>query len=116
MSTGHRGALPTLTEVIDVHAESPALAPAALPPESLLLEPQSITRADLGAALTTQVMETLRPRIDAALESQLEAALAPRLARLAEAMAQDLRVELAASLRALVAQAVDEVLERRRKG
>lgn len=112
---GPRGALPTLTEVIEVHAEAPASAPAVLPPESLPLETQQPVPADLGAALTTQVIESLRPRIDALLDAQLEAAIAPRLSRLVEALAQDLRVELAGALQALVAQAVDEVLSRRRR-
>lgn len=116
MST-HRGALPTLTEVIDIRADSlvPATAPAALAPESLPLDAQEVVQADLGAALTTQVLETLRPRIDALLETRLEAAMAPGLARVADELARQLRVDLAIALRGMVAQAVDDVLARRRK-
>ena len=112
MST-HRGALPTLTEVIDIRADS--LVPAALAPESLPLDAQEVVQADLGAALTTQVLETLRPRIDALLETRLEAAMAPGLARVADELARQLRVDLAIALRGMVAQAVDDVLARRRK-
>jgi hypothetical protein len=115
--TAHRGALPTLTEVIDVEAAAlvPAAAPAVLPPESLPLESQPVARADHGAVLSTQVLETLRPRIDALLEAQLQTAMAPHLARLADELERHLRRELASAMQALVAQAVDEVLARRRK-
>ena len=115
--TAQRGALPTLTEVIDI--EAAALAPAAgsapLPPESAPLESQPVVPADKAAALTTQVLETLRPRIDALLESRLQAVMAPQLARLANDVAERLRGELASAMQVLVAQAVDEVLARRRK-
>ncbi len=116
MST-HRGALPTLTEVIDIRADSlvPAAAPAALPPESLPLDAQAVVQADLGAALTTQVLETLRPRIDALLETRLAAAMEPGLARMADELTRQLRVDLASALHGMVAQAVDDVLARRRK-
>ncbi len=115
--TMHRGALPTLTEVIDIEAD--ALVPtgdvAPLPPESLLLDAHTAMPHDLGVALTTQVLETLRPHIDALLESRLRAAIAPQLSRLADEAVQSLRVELASVMQALVAQAVDDLLARRRK-
>lgn len=116
--TAHRGTLPTLTEVIAIEADVPmqATGPASLPPESLPLEAQPMLQAaDLGAALTTQVLEALRPRIDALLQARLQAAMAPQLARLADDLVHELRGELASALQALVAQAVDEVLARRRK-
>lgn len=115
--TAQRGALPTLTEVIDIEADALALpaGPAALPPESVPLESQPVVSADKAVALTTQVLETLRPRIDPLIESRLQAALAPHLARLADDLARSLRIELATAMQVLVAQAVDEVLARRRK-
>lgn len=116
MST-HRGALPTLTEVIDIRADSllPATSPAELPAESLPLDGHAVVQADLGAALTTQVLETLRPRLDALLETRLEAAIAPGLARVTDELSRQLRADLAIALQAMVAQAVDDVLARRRK-
>lgn len=115
--TVHRGTLPTLTEVIDIDDEalvSPAGA-VALPPESLPLESQPASAVDTGVALTTQVLETLRPRIDALLESRLQAAIAPHLSRLADEAVRSLRGELAGVMQTLVAQAVEDVLARRRK-
>jgi len=114
----HRVALPTLTEVIEVKTEAwPAVERrASLPPESLPLEaPSSATNADSGAALTTQVLAALRPRVDALLEARLREVLAPQLSRMAEEAVQCASGELAAAMHALVAQAVAEVLERRRK-
>jgi len=120
--TSHRGALPTLTEVIDIEAEALVLAAGQAPPakeslplESLALESMPPLRPDPATALTTQVLETLRPRIDALLAARLQAAMAPQLERLAEELAQSLRTELAGAMQSLVAQAVDDVLARRRK-
>lgn len=112
-----RGALPTLTEVIDVQSDKrpPLAGPASLPAESLPLEGPERAQADADAALRAQFLNKLRPRIDALLEARLQAALAPQLARLADELAQRLRTELATELRALVTQAVDEALTRRRK-
>ncbi|MES2960360.1 MAG: hypothetical protein V4792_19390 [Pseudomonadota bacterium] len=115
MST-QRGALPTLTEVIEIEAD--ALAPAGplapLAPESVPLESQPPPAFD-KAALTTQVLETLRPRLDGLLEARLQTALAPQLSRLTDELTQALRAELSVALQALVAQAVDEILARRNK-
>jgi hypothetical protein len=115
--TTHRGALPTLTEVIEIEAAAlmPAAGSAELPPESLPLESQPVLPVDMGAALTTQVLETLRPRIDALLQARLQAAIAPQLSRLADEAVRSLRVELASVMQLLVAQAVDDLLARRRK-
>jgi hypothetical protein len=111
------GALPTLTEVIEIEADAvpAAVGQAPLPPESLPLESPSAVVADTGVALTTQVLEALRPRVDALLEARLREVLAPQLARLADEAVQCARGELAAALHTLVAQAVAEVLARRRK-
>lgn len=112
-----RGALPTLTEVVDVQRDKrpPLAGPASLPAEALPLEGAERARADADAALRAQLLNTLRPRVDALLEAKLQAALAPQLKRLTEELAQRLRAELAAELRALVTNAVDEALKRRRK-
>jgi hypothetical protein len=112
-----RGALPTLTEVIEI--EPAALVPVEeyvpLAPESVPLESQPVIRPDPATALTTQVLETLRPRIDTLLTARLQAVMAPQLERLADELLDGLRQELAAAMHSLVAQAVDEVLSRRRK-
>lgn len=115
--TAHRGALPTLTEVIDVTADArmPVIGAAALPPESLPLEGNAPLPVDGRAGLTTQVLEALRPRLDVLLDARLQAALAPQLSRLADELVQSLRAELASTLQTLVTQAVDEVLARQRK-
>jgi hypothetical protein len=115
--TAPRGAPPTLTEVIDIEPAALALAAghATLAPESVPLESQNIVRPDPATALTTQVLETLRPRIDGLLTARLQAVMAPQLERLADDLAESLRSELATAMHALVAQAVDDVLARRRK-
>lgn len=115
--TALRGVLPTLTEVIDIEAAAlvPAPGSAPLPPESVPMELQPPMPADKAAALTTQVLETLRPRIDALLESRLQAVMAPQLARLADEVVASLRSDLSRTMQALVAQAVDDVLAKRRK-
>lgn len=112
-----RGALPTLTEVIDVKADQRAAqtGPAHLPAESLPLEGAQRAQADADAALRAQLLNTLRPRVEALLDAKLQAALAPQLQRLADELAQRLRTELASELRGLVTQALDEALGRRRK-
>ena len=115
--TTHRGALPTLTEVIDIASgESElGLGSATLAPESLPLEAQPALSTDTGVALTTQVLETLRPRIDALLEARLQSVIAPRLAHVAGELVQSMRGELAGTMHELVSQAVADVLARRRK-
>jgi hypothetical protein len=114
--SAHRGSLPTLTEVIEIDsaAQVQAVNRAALQAESMPLESSSAVCDDMAAALTAQVLESLRPRIDALLQTRLQAALAPQLARLADELGEQLRSELASALQALAAQAVDEALARRR--
>ena len=115
--TARRGSLPTLTEVIDIEADALAPAPghAVLPPESLPMEAQPLVLPDPAMALTTQVLDTLRPRIDALLASRLQAAIAPHLERLSDELVQTLRAELSAVMQKLVSQAVNDVLARRHK-
>jgi hypothetical protein len=115
--TALRGALPTLTEVIDIEAAAlvPAAGSTSLPPESVPIELLPPMPVDKAAALTTQVLETLRPRIDALLESRLQAVMAPRLARLTDEVVDGLRADLSRAMQTLVAQAVDDILAKRRK-
>jgi hypothetical protein len=115
--TSPRGALPTLTEVIDIEADAlvSGFGPAVQTSEALPLEERPIAPVDPAIALTTQVLETLRPRIDALLEARLQAVIAPQLARLSDDILRSLRSELATAMRLLVAQAVDDLLARRRK-
>lgn len=115
--TAPRGALPTLTEVIEIEADALAsgFGPAVLTTEALAFDERTPAPADPVVALTTQVLETLRPRIDALLEARLQAVIAPQLARLSDDLVQTLRSELAVAMRLLVAQAVDDLLARRRK-
>lgn len=99
--THKRGVLPTLTEVIEgaqVQTAAPAVAAAS----------------DDAAALTAEILDALQPRIDALLEARLREALAPQLARLADGAVRGVRLEIAASLQTLVAQAVADALARRR--
>jgi len=115
--SAQRGTLPTLTEVIDIEADAlaAALGPASLPPESLPMESLAGAPVDTQTVLTTAVLQALRPRIDVLLEARLREALEPQLARLAEEAVQCVRGGLASALQVLVAQAVEDVLARRRK-
>ncbi len=110
-----RSTVPTLTEVIEVQTRPAPLdtGPAPLPPESAPMELPPGAPVDAGAAIAAQVLEVLRPRIDALLEAHVRAALAPQVLRLAEETAQRIRDELAGALQALVVQAVNDALARR---
>jgi len=114
--TSQRGALPTLTEVIEINTEllPPTAAPAPLPAESVPMEWAAPPHAASSAALAAQVLDILRPRIDAMLEVRLREALALQLSRVAEDVAHKLRGELAGAMQTLVAMAVDEALAQRR--
>ena len=116
------GILPTLTEVIELErvTESEAAVPAPLAPESLPLESDRAaashpTLADQHAALAAAVLDGLEPRIDSLLEAHLNSALAPQLQRLVREAIGQVRGEMAASLHALLAQAIDDALAQRRK-
>ncbi len=73
------------------------------------------TPVDAAAAITAEVLELLRPRIDALLEARIREALAPQVLRLAEDSTRHIRDELGGEVRALVAKAVVEALARRRE-
>jgi hypothetical protein len=112
-----RAPLPTLTEVIDVQAGLPQIdtGPAPLPPDSVPMETLPETPDDAAAAITAQVLELLRPRIDALLEARIREALAPQVLRFTEDSTRHLRDELGGEVRAMVANAVIEALARRRE-
>jgi hypothetical protein len=117
-----RGTLPTLTEVIEIEAESEAMPGASAPPalESMPMESDAGLAAqaaldDQRAALAVAVLDALDPRIDSLLEARLNAALAPQLRRMVQDVIRQVRGEMATSLHALVAQAVDDVLAQRKK-
>ena len=54
-------------------------------------------------------------RLDTLLEARLNAAIAPQLRRLVQYAIRQVRGEMAASLQALVAQAIDDALAKRKK-
>ncbi len=87
--------LPTLTEVLEVGRE-----PAP---------PDEVAPIDLVA----QVLAVLAPRVESVLEDRLRAALAPALAQWTEGLIRDARGELALSLRAMVEEAVGQVVRQR---
>lgn len=124
--------VPTLTEVVDVAAqegadapEQPANAPAAaatrMAPRSPLvppLVPGKPLSSGLVAAmiseeqLTQRVLLDLQKHVEQVLEQRLRETVEPALVRLADAMLNDTRDQLAAALRELVAHAVAQELAR----
>jgi len=115
--------VPTLTEVVDVTADNaqeelstmPMLtrdAPATPAKPAPPVRPQVQAPASAPGAsderdeLTRQVLARLMPRVDAVLEDRLLQVLTPALLELGEAWAAQARAELAATLHALVAEAV----------
>ncbi|MBU6258932.1 MAG: hypothetical protein KGL18_00010 [Burkholderiales bacterium] len=96
---------PTLTEVVEL---GPGHAPPAVVP---LLVDVALPGAGELVAL---VLAELQPRIDLLFEARLREAVAPALARAADALVRDTRDELAATLRALVDEAVQQALRRER--
>ena len=117
--------VPTLTEVVqlDVPA-SPAAPQPASSPERLEPEPDWSQTVVLppGAALpdeaqlTQNILADLQRQIDLMLEYRLREAIGPALARLADALVQEARGELASTLRDAVSRAVAQELSRHRQG
>jgi hypothetical protein len=115
--------VPTLTEVVqlDVPA-SPAAPQPASSPERLEPEPDWSQTVVLppGAALpdeaqlTQNILADLQRQIDLMLEYRLREAIGPALARTADALIREVRADLAASMRELVARAVAQELARHR--
>jgi hypothetical protein len=110
-----RAPMPTLTEVIEVPVGPvPAdTGPAPLPPDSVPMEMLAVAPVDDGGAIIAEVLDLLRPRVDALLAARIREALAPQVLRLADESAQRLRDELNAEVQALAAQALAEVLAAR---
>ena len=114
--------VPTLTEVVEFAAGSPARtpvdAPAAAPPAPTAQEAAAALTAKEAAPdaelLTERVFAELQRQVDVMLESRLREALTPLLARTADALIQDVRAELATTLHEIVARAVAQEMERQR--
>jgi hypothetical protein len=100
-------AVPTLTEVVDaVELAEPAgesAAPAA--PAEAFDEEQLVQR----------VLLQIQRQVDLMVEFRLREALAPVLARAAQAVVDEARGELSATLRDVVARAVAQELARQRQ-
>lgn len=114
--------LPTLTEVMQEGRGVPALrrvSEAAAPPVPERAA-EAAAAADPGgtpvdeARIVEAVLIGLQQRVDLMLEYRLREALAPLLARATDAILQETRVELAHTLRDVVARAVGQELARRR--
>lgn len=121
---GPPASVPTLTEVIDLAA--PHGGREATPPESRYSGPERRTlpiyigperRAPLEEAqLTQRVLNDLQRQVDQMLEYRIRETLAPVLQRAADAVVRDARLDLASTLRELVARAVAEEMSRHRAG
>ncbi|HEX6363320.1 MAG TPA: hypothetical protein VFZ93_10210 [Albitalea sp.] len=90
--------LPVLTEVV-----SPGTAPVAGTPA-----PAAETE------LVRRVLDNVQRQVDLMLEQRLREAVGPALARATEALARELREELASALRDVVSRAVAQELSRHR--
>ena len=124
--------VPTLTEVVEPHLAPP---PVAEPPQPL--EPvaahQVASQADSAAAaesappvrppepppfdegqLIERVLADLQRQVELMLEYRLREVLTPALQRATDALVRDARVELASTLRDVVARAVAQELLRHR--
>ena len=113
--------VPTLTEVVD----PPRSPPAALPPADAPGEAPSPAVAEVAPARTEphavdesqlieKILADLQRQIELMLEYRLREVLAPALARATESLVRDARVELASTLRDMVARAVAQELLRHR--
>jgi hypothetical protein len=106
---------PTLTEVLGPDDLAPAAVGAppvvVAPPAVPMAPPPSPVDTD---ALTAQVLQQVQRRIDQMLEFRLREALAPMLAQTADALVQEARRELAATMRDVVQRAVAQEISRHR--
>lgn len=114
-------ALPTLTEVIEL----PVLQPEPAVPGTSGSESEEGASEHLAtetvpppevdeAELVGQVLVDLLRHADLMLEYRLREAVEPALVRVADALVRDLRDELAATLRDIVARSVSQELARQR--
>lgn len=120
----HLQGLPTLTEVVEL-ASTPREAVAAAPAAVL---PMASQEAVAGAAVETaaalelgeeelveRVLDELQRDTTVLLEARLREVLAPAFERLTETLADDVRLEITATLRDLVARTVSRELSRQRE-
>lgn len=119
--------LPLLTEEIAARAiGSVPVTAGSLPPPffqpELLAASVAEARAAHGdagavaeATLVERVLADLQRQLDANYEQRLREALVPVLTRLGEQLLDQARLEIAASLRELVTQAVQQELQRQRR-
>jgi len=118
--------LPMLTEVIEAPAwaADSAIPEGALPSQAEsvyedVVRPGAVTVATAPAFDEAQCVERvlgdLQRHTDLMLEYRLREALAPLLAQFADSLVRDVRQELAATLRDVVARAVSQELSRRRE-
>ena len=90
--------LPLLTDELGASGKSSAATPARTEDE-----------------LTQRILDDVLKRIEPTLEQRIHKALIPALTRVGQALLIQLRAELAASLRDVIARAVAEELSRHRK-
>jgi hypothetical protein len=116
--TNVRGALPTLTEVIEVDShgalgfEATEVAPLGSNVEfrETVLEPpaESADEASPASVLVDHLLTAALPRIDGLLEARLREVVAPTLLRQVEMAMRTLRADLSAELREVVRQTLKE--------
>ena len=121
--------VPTLTEVVELARAAPAAVVSG--DEAVARElvptaaPQAPTGHDIAAAtralpvpsedqLIERVLGDLQRQVELMLEYRMREVLAPALARVADALVRDARVELASTLRDMVARAVAQEMSRHR--
>ena len=121
--------VPTLTEVVELARAAPAAVVSS--DEAVAGEPASpvaptrstghdhaATNPTTSAASEDQLIERvlgdLQRQVELMLEYRMREVLAPALARVADTLVRDARVELASTLRDMVARAVAQEMSRHR--
>jgi hypothetical protein len=78
-------------------------------------KPSAASASETETELTRRILADVLKRIEPTLEERIHKALVPALTRVGQALLIQLRAELAASLRDVIARAVAEELSRHRK-